>query len=147
VVFADGFTNKDGDPLPLIIQKTDGGYNYATTDLAAIRYRTQQDGGRSRPLRGRCGPGRPLCPGFQVAAKAGWIPDGVELTHVPFGVVQGEDGKKFKTRAGDTVKLKDLLDEAVSRARADLEARIQTEERQETEAFIQMRLRRWALAR
>jgi arginyl-tRNA synthetase len=74
---------------------------------------------------------------FQVAAKAVWIPEGVELAHVPFGVVQGEDGKKFKTRSGDTVKLKDLLDEAVSRARADLEARIQTEARQETEAFIQ----------
>jgi arginyl-tRNA synthetase len=74
---------------------------------------------------------------FQVAAKAGWIPSGIELTHVPFGVVQGEDGKKFKTRAGDTVRLKDLLDEAVSRARADLENRIQAEERQETEAFIQ----------
>ena len=137
VVFADGFTNKDGDPLPLIIQKTDGGYNYATTDLAAIRYRTQQDGADRVLYVVDAGQGDHFAQVFQVAAKAGWIPAGVELTHVPFGVVQGEDGKKFKTRAGDTVKLKDLLDEAVSRARADLEARIQTEERQETEAFIQ----------
>ncbi|MBD2106987.1 arginine--tRNA ligase [Nodosilinea sp. FACHB-13] len=137
VVFVDGFTNKDGDPLPLIIQKTDGGYNYATTDLAAIRYRTQQDGAERVLYVVDAGQGNHFAQVFQVAAKAGWIPDGVELTHVPFGVVQGEDGKKFKTRAGDTVKLKDLLDEAVSRARADLESRIQTEERQETEEFIQ----------
>jgi arginyl-tRNA synthetase len=137
VVFADGFTNKDGDPLPLIIQKTDGGYNYATTDLAAIRYRTQQDGVDRALYVVDAGQGNHFAQVFQVAAKAGWIPEGVELTHVPFGVVQGEDGKKFKTRSGDTVKLKDLLDEAVSRARADLEARIQTEERQETEDFIQ----------
>ncbi len=137
VVFADGFTNKDGDPLPLIIQKTDGGYNYATTDLAAIRYRTQQDGAERVLYVVDAGQGNHFAQVFQVAAKAGWIPEGVELTHVPFGVVQGEDGKKFKTRAGDTVKLKELLDESVNRARADLEARIQTEERQETEAFIQ----------
>ncbi|MBD1875932.1 arginine--tRNA ligase [Nodosilinea sp. FACHB-131] len=137
VVFADGFTNKDGDPLPLIIQKTDGGYNYATTDLAAIRYRTQQDGAERVLYVVDAGQGNHFAQVFQVAAKAGWIPAGVELTHVPFGVVQGEDGKKFKTRSGDTVKLKDLLDEAVSRARADLEARIQAEDRQETEDFIQ----------
>ena len=137
VVFAEGFTNKDGDPMPLIIQKTDGGYNYATTDLAAIRYRTGQDGAERVLYIVDAGQGSHFAQVFQVAAKAGWIPDGVELTHVPFGVVQGEDGKKFKTRSGDTVKLKDLLDEAVSRARADLEARIQTEDRQETEAFIQ----------
>ncbi|MBD2231612.1 arginine--tRNA ligase [Phormidium tenue] len=137
VVFADGFTNKDGDPLPLIIQKTDGGYNYATTDLAAIRYRTQQDGAERVLYVVDAGQGSHFAQVFQVAAKAGWIPDGVELTHVPFGVVQGEDGKKFKTRSGDTVKLKDLLDEAVSRARTDLESRIQAEERQETEEFIQ----------
>ncbi|MBW4483130.1 MAG: arginine--tRNA ligase [Tildeniella torsiva UHER 1998/13D] len=137
VVFVDGFTNKDGDPLPLIIQKTDGGYNYATTDLAAIRYRTQQDGAERVLYVVDAGQGNHFAQVFQVAAKAGWIPDGVELTHVPFGVVQGEDGKKFKTRSGDTVKLKDLLDEAVSRARTDLESRIQSEERHETEEFIQ----------
>ncbi|MBE9158451.1 arginine--tRNA ligase [Nodosilinea sp. LEGE 06152] len=137
VVFVDGFTNKDGDPLPLIIQKTDGGYNYATTDLAAIRYRTQQDGADRVLYVVDAGQGNHFAQVFQVAAKAGWIPDNIELTHVPFGVVQGEDGKKFKTRSGDTVRLKDLLDEAVSRARTDLENRIQAEERQETEAFIQ----------
>ncbi|WP_026072974.1 arginine--tRNA ligase [Nodosilinea nodulosa] len=137
VVFVDGFTNKDGNPLPLIIQKTDGGYNYATTDLAAIRYRTQQDGAERVLYVVDAGQGNHFAQVFQVAAKAGWIPAGVELTHVPFGVVQGEDGKKFKTRSGETIRLKDLLDEAVSRARTDLETRIQAEERQETEEFIQ----------
>ena len=137
VVFVDGFTNKDGNPLPLIIQKSDGGYNYATTDLAAIRYRTGKDGAERVLYVVDAGQGNHFAQVFQVAGKAGWIPDGVELTHVPFGVVQGEDGKKFKTRSGDTVRLKDLLYEAVSRARVDLETRIQAEERQETEDFIQ----------
>lgn len=137
VVFLDGFTNKDGAPLPLIIQKSDGGYNYATTDLAAIRYRTQQDGAERIIYVVDAGQGNHFAQVFQVAAKAGWIPEGVELIHVPFGVVQGEDGKKFKTRSGETVRLKDLLDEAVSRARADLETRIEAEERQETPEFIQ----------
>ncbi|NMF84566.1 arginine--tRNA ligase [Nodosilinea sp. P-1105] len=137
VVFVDGFTNKAGDPLPLIIQKSDGGYNYATTDLAAIRYRTQQDGAQRVLYVVDAGQSNHFALVFQVAAKAGWIPDGVELTHVPFGVVQGEDGKKFKTRSGETVRLKDLLDEAVSRARADLERRIEAEGRQESESFIQ----------
>ncbi len=137
VVFVDGFTNKAGDPLPLIIQKSDGGYNYATTDLAAIRYRTQQDGAQRVLYVVDAGQSNHFALVFQVADKAGWIPDGVELTHVPFGVVQGEDGKKFKTRSGETVRLKDLLDEAVSRARTDLERRIEAEGRQESESFIQ----------
>jgi len=73
---------------------------------------------------------------FQVARRAGWIPEGGRLEHVPFGLVQGEDGKKLKTRAGDTVRLKELLDEAVERCEADLRRRLAQEERQEEEAFI-----------
>ncbi len=61
---------------------------------------------------------------WQVARRAGWVPDSVQLVHVPFGFVQGEDGKKFKTRSGETVRLKDLLEEAIVRARADLETRL-----------------------
>ena len=137
VVFAEGFTNKEGDPLPLIIQKSDGGFNYATTDLAAIRYRTQQDEADRILYVVDAGQGNHFAQVFQVAEKAGWVPERVELTHVPFGVVQGEDGKKFKTRSGETVRLKDLLDEAVDRARADLEKRIQEEGREESEEFIQ----------
>jgi arginyl-tRNA synthetase len=72
-----------------------------------------------------------------VARRAGWIPEGASVEHVPFGLVQGEDGKKLKTRAGDTVRLKDLLDEAVERAEADLRRRLEEEGRSEDEAFIQ----------
>ncbi len=137
VVFLDGFTNKAGDPQPVIIRKSDGGFNYATTDLAAIRYRTQQDGAERVLYVVDAGQANHFNQVFQVAAKAGWVPEHVELTHVPFGLVQGEDGKKFKTRSGETVRLKDLLDEAVKRARTDLETRIQEEAREETPEFIQ----------
>jgi arginyl-tRNA synthetase len=137
VVFLDGFTNKAGDPQPLIIQKSNGGFNYATTDLAAIRYRTQQDGAERILYVVDAGQANHFNQVFQVAGKAGWVPETVELSHVPFGLVQGEDGKKFKTRSGETVRLKDLLDEAVSRARTDLENRIEAEERQESDEFIQ----------
>ncbi|WP_414541747.1 arginine--tRNA ligase [Nostoc sp. CCY0012] len=136
VVFLEGFTNREGEPLPLIVQKSDGGYNYATTDLAALRYRIQQDEAKRIIYVTDAGQGNHFAQFFQVAGKAGWIPDDVELVHVPFGLVLGEDGKKFKTRSGDTVRLRDLLDEAVIRARADLAARLQEEERTETEEFI-----------
>ncbi|MBF2076740.1 MAG: arginine--tRNA ligase [Synechococcales cyanobacterium C42_A2020_086] len=135
-VFLEGYTNKDGEPLPLIVQKSDGGYNYATTDLAAVRYRIQQDHAERIIYVTDAGQANHFAQVWQVARRAGWIPDGVELVHVPFGVVQGEDGKKFKTRSGDTVRLRDLLDEAVARARADLETRLQDEGRQETDEFI-----------
>ena len=135
VVFTQGFTNKEGLPLPLIIQKSDGGYNYATTDLAALRYRISQDQGDLLLYVVDAGQSTHFAQVFQVANRAGWIPPGVTLTHVPFGVVQGEDGKKFKTRSGETVRLKDLLDEAVTRARADLEHRLELEGRQESKEF------------
>lgn len=135
-VFLEGFTNREGEPLPLIVQKSDGGYNYATTDLASLRYRIQQDEAKRIIYVTDAGQANHFAQFFQVARKAGWIPDEVELVHVPFGLVLGEDGKKFKTRSGDTVRLRDLLDEAISRARADIEARLKEEERQETEEFI-----------
>jgi arginyl-tRNA synthetase len=134
-VFLEGFKNKEGDPLPLIIKKSDGGYNYATTDLAAIRYRIQQDQAERIIYVTDAGQANHFMQVWQVARRAGWIPDTVELVHVPFGLVQGEDGKKFKTRSGDTVRLRDLLDEAVARARADLDARLQADGRQESEEF------------
>jgi len=135
-VFLEGFTNREGEPLPLIVQKSDGGYNYATTDLASIRYRIQQDQAKRIIYVTDAGQGNHFAQFFQVARKAGWIPDDVELVHVPFGLVLGEDGKKFKTRSGDTVRLRDLLNEAIARAHADLKTRLQEEERQETEEFI-----------
>ncbi|MBW4464951.1 MAG: arginine--tRNA ligase [Pegethrix bostrychoides GSE-TBD4-15B] len=135
-VFLEGFTNKEGNPLPLIIKKTDGGYNYATTDLAALRYRIEQDQVERIIYVTDIGQGNHFTQVWQVARRAGWIPENIELVHVPFGLVQGEDGKKFKTRSGDVVRLRELLDEAVNRARADLEARLQAEDRQESEEFI-----------
>jgi arginyl-tRNA synthetase len=140
-VFLEGVSGKDGKPLPVIVQKSDGGFNYATTDLAAIRYRfgaaPDGDGARRVIYVTDAGQANHFAGVFQVARRAGWIPEGSRLEHVPFGLVQGEDGKKLKTRAGDTVRLKDLLDEAVERAEADLRRRLQEEERTEDEAFIQ----------
>jgi arginyl-tRNA synthetase len=135
-VFLDGFTNKDGNPLPLIVQKSDGGYNYATTDLAALNYRIQQDGAQRIIYVTDAGQANHFAQVFQVARKAGILPEEIEVVHVPFGLVQSEDGKKLKTRSGETVRLKDLLDEAVIRSRADLETRLAQENRQETEEFI-----------
>ncbi|MBD2691532.1 arginine--tRNA ligase [Anabaena catenula] len=135
-VFLDGFTNREGEPLPLIVQKSDGGYNYATTDLAALRYRIQEDQAKRIIYVTDEGQANHFSQFLQVAKKANWIPDDVKIVHVPFGLVLGEDGKKFKTRSGDTVRLRDLLDEAVSRTRADLEARLKEEGREETEEFI-----------
>lgn len=134
-VFLEGFTNREGEPLPLIVQKSDGGYNYATTDLAALRYRIGQDRANRILYVTDTGQANHFAQVFQVARRAGWVPNDVELTHVPFGLVLGEDGKKFRTRSGDTVRLKDLLDEAIARARADLEARLTEEGRSEPEDF------------
>jgi arginyl-tRNA synthetase len=139
-VFLEGVSGKEGKPLPVIVQKSDGGFNYATTDLAAIRYRFAAppagDGARRVIYVTDAGQASHFAGVFQVARRAGWIPEHGRLEHVPFGLVQGEDGKKLKTRAGDTVRLKDLLDEAVERADADLRRRLEEEGRHEDEAFI-----------
>ena len=136
VVFLEGFKNREGNPLPLIVQKSDGGYNYATTDLAALRYRIQQDEAKRLIYVTDAGQANHFAGVIQVAKRAEWIPEDVEIVHVSFGLVLGEDGKKLKTREGKTVRLRDLLDEAVSRARNDLETRLKEEEREETEDFI-----------
>ena len=135
-VFLEGFKNKEGQPLPLIVQKSDGGYNYATTDLAALCYRIEKDNADRIIYVTDAGQANHFAQFFQVAKRAGWIPDNVELVHVPFGLVLGEDNKKLKTRSGETVRLKDLLDEAIARAKADLEARLKEEGRTETEEFV-----------
>ncbi len=140
-VFLEGVSGKDGKPLPVIVQKSDGGFNYATTDLAAIRYRfgsaPEGDGARRVVYVTDAGQANHFAGVFQVARRAGWLPEGARLEHVPFGLVQGEDGKKLKTRAGDTVRLRDLLDEAVERSEADLRRRLEEEGRSEDEAFIE----------
>ncbi len=122
-VFLEGYLNKEGERLPLIVQKSDGGYNYATTDLAALRYRINQDKADRIIYVTDSGQADHFAQVFQVARRAGWLPDRVRVVHVPFGLVLGEDGKKFKTRSGDTVALKDLLTEAIDRAFADINSR------------------------
>jgi arginyl-tRNA synthetase len=117
-VFPAGFTNREGDPLPLIVQKTDGGFGYAATDLAAVRYRT----GKLAATRLIYVVGAPQSQHFEMvyeaAHEAGWLAGPARAEHVSFGSVLGTDGKMLRTRAGETIKLVDLLDEAVSRAAA-----------------------------
>jgi arginyl-tRNA synthetase len=109
VVFTAGYDN------PLIIQKSDGGYLYATTDLAAIRYRIEVLRATRIIYTHDARQAQHFAQVFEVAQRAGWA-KGVALEFAPFGTMLGEDGKPFKTRSGDTVKLKDLLDEAEERA-------------------------------
>tara|TARA_Y100001978_G_scaffold203511_1_gene230310 strand:- start:17333 stop:19147 length:1815 start_codon:yes stop_codon:yes gene_type:complete len=140
-VFIDGLSNKEGKPFPLIIQKKDGGFNYATTDLAAIKYRLTQspkgDGARRIIYVTDQGQSNHFYSVFQVARKANWIPEGCSVDHVPFGLVQGSDGKKLKTREGKTVRLKDLLNEAIKKAKEDLTLRLKKENRNENIIFIE----------
>jgi arginyl-tRNA synthetase len=117
-VFPAGFTNKEGTRLPLIVRKQDGGYGYAATDLAAIRSRTQ-DLHATRLLYVVGAPQQQhFAMVFSVAKAAGWLKEPARAEHVAFGSILGPDKKMFKTRAGGTVKLAELLDEAVQRAAA-----------------------------
>ncbi len=120
-VFPPGFKNKQGDPLPFIIQKSDGAYLYATTDLAAIRYRVDELKADAIVYVTDSRQKLHFEMLFAVARMAGWAPDNVELSHVMFGSVLGEDGAPLKTRSGENIKLKDLLNEAVERAKAVVE--------------------------
>ncbi len=121
--FPPGFANRAGEPLPLIVRKQDGGYGYAATDLAAIRYRTQTLGGTRLLYVVGAPQAQHLAMVFAVAAQAGWLAPPARAEHVAFGSVLGADKKMFKTRSGETVRLTDLLDEAVERADAGLIAR------------------------
>jgi arginyl-tRNA synthetase len=117
-VFFDDITGPDGDPVPLIVRKKDGGYGYAATDLATIRYRIHElkadrilyvvDARQALHFRMI----------FTTACRAGWLTDEVVAVHVPFGTVLGPGGRPFKTRSGGTVRLTELLDSAVEKARA-----------------------------
>ncbi len=118
VVYPEGFQGREGEPMPMIVRKSDGGFLYATTDLAAARYRL-------RDLRAdrviyvtdaRQSPHFAMV--FQVLRQVGWAPPEVRLDHVPFGMILGNDRRPFKTRSGETVKLADAIDEAEQRAEA-----------------------------
>ena len=117
-VFLDGYTGREGKPVPLIIRKSDGGYGYATTDLATIRHRVR-DLHADRILYVIGAPqALHLRMVFDTARKAGWLPDDVEVVHVKIGNVLGPDGKILRTRSGAPVRLRALLEEAVERAAA-----------------------------
>jgi len=121
--FPPGFTGRDDEPMPLIVRKADGGYGYAATDLAALRHRVR-DLGATELLYVVGAPQHDhLEMVFAVGAQAGWLDGGITAEHVSFGSVLGEDGKMFRTRAGDTVRLAELVDEAVSRATGLLDAK------------------------
>lgn len=134
-VFLDGYTNEEGKPLPLIVQKKDGGFNYATTDLACMRYRVEQDHADEVIYVVDAGQSIHFEMIQKTARLAGWVPDRVKIAHVPFGVVLGEDGKRLKTRSGETPRLQDLLDEAIVHAREDLDARLTEKGRSEAEQW------------
>jgi arginyl-tRNA synthetase len=121
--FPAGFTGREGEPLPLIVRKADGGYGYAATDLAALRHRTLDLGARQLLYVVGAPQHDHLEMVFAVGREAGWVGPDVDCEHVSFGSVLGTDGKMFRTRAGDTVRLADLVDEAESRARALVETK------------------------
>jgi len=117
-VFPEGYTNREGEPLPLIVRKTDGGYGYATTDLAAIRDRFGRLGADLALVVVGAPQAQHLAMCFEAGREAGWITEGRASVHVSFGSVLGSDRKMLRSRSGDSVKLIEVLDEAVSRAAA-----------------------------
>ncbi|BBV65498.1 TPA: arginine--tRNA ligase [Kluyvera ascorbata] len=117
VVFLDEFKNKEGEPMGVIIQKKDGGYLYTTTDIACAKYRYETLHADRVLYYIDSRQHQHLMQAWTIVRKAGYVPDSVPLEHHMFGMMLGKDGKPFKTRAGGTVKLADLLDEALERAR------------------------------
>lgn len=116
-IFLEGFLNRNGDPLPLMIQKADGGYNYDTTDMAAILQRIRDEKGDRLIYVTDAGQATHFKQIFKAAELAGYLdPEKVKVDHVPFGLVLGPDGKKFRTRAGETEKLIDLIYAAIDHA-------------------------------
>jgi arginyl-tRNA synthetase len=117
VTYPKGFANREGEPMGMIIRKSDGGYLYATTDLAGVRYRRDELHASRVVYVVDARQSQHLAMVFETASEAGWIGD-TRFEHIGFGTVMGADGKPFKTRSGASVKLIALLEEAVARARA-----------------------------
>ena len=122
-VFPEGFTNREGDPLPLIVRKRDGGYGYAATDLAALRDRVDRLGCDRLYYVVGVPQSQHFEMVFRVARAAGWVPESTVVAHIAFGSILGEDHKMLKTRSGESPRLTDLLQEAVVRAGAALAER------------------------
>lgn len=116
VVFLDEFKNKEGQPMGVIIQKKDGGYLYTTTDIACAKYRYEQLHADRILYYIDSRQHQHLVQAWTIVRKAGYVPEKVSLEHHMFGMMLGKDGKPFKTRAGGTIKLTDLLNEAIERA-------------------------------
>lgn len=123
VVFLEGFVDRDDKPLPMIVRKADGGFLYATTDLAAVRYRVNELNADRIVYVTDARQAQHFAMLFSAVRLAGWVEDRVNLEHVPFGTVLGANRKPFKTREGGTVKLIDLLDEAQDRAKTVLNSK------------------------
>lgn len=118
VIFSAEVSGPDGTPAPLMLRKSDGGYGYDTTDLATIRYRIRNLKADRLLYVTDSRQALHFQMIFEVARRAGWLTDDTAASHVPYGTVLGTDGRPFKTRSGGTVRLMDLLDDAVIRARA-----------------------------
>lgn len=116
VVFLEEFKNKDGEPMGVIVQKKDGGFLYTTTDIAAAKYRCHTLHADRALVFSDTRQSQHMQQAWLITRKAGYVPESFSLEHHNFGMMLGKDGKPFKTRSGDTVKLVDLLDEAEERA-------------------------------
>jgi arginyl-tRNA synthetase len=123
VVFPPGFVGRDNDPMPVIVQKSDGGYNYTTSDLATVRDRTGRLGATLLVYVVGAPQAQHFAMAWKVCEMAGWLVPPARCVHVAFGNVLGEDRKMLRTRAGETLRLGDLLDEAVRRATVVVDAK------------------------
>lgn len=123
VVYLDSFKDKEGNPRGVIVQKKDGGFLYTTTDVACAKYRCEHFHANRIIIFADSRQHEHLLMAWDIARKAGYIPDNVSLEHGSFGMMLGKDGKPFKTRSGGTVKLKDLLNEAITRVSTIIEER------------------------
>jgi arginyl-tRNA synthetase len=123
VVYLDSFKDKEGNPRGVIVQKKDGGFLYTTTDVACAKYRCEHFHANRIIIFADSRQHEHLLMARDIARKAGYIPDNVSLEHGSFGMMLGKDGKPFKTRSGGTVKLKDLLNEAITRVSTIIEER------------------------
>lgn len=123
VVYLNEFTNRDGQPMGVIVRKKDGGYLYTTTDIACVKYRVDTLKAERILYFIDSRQHQHLMEAWTIARKAGYLPANVSVEHDAFGMMLGRDGRPFKTRTGGTVKLKDLLDEAEERVSKLLEER------------------------
>lgn len=138
-IYLEGFQGREGNPLPILIQKSDGGFNYDTTDMAALRHRIEIEKAKRIICVTDAGQSLHFQMLFKAAEKAGyWDPLKVRLDHVPFGVVLGSDGKKFKTRSGETEKLIDLLNGGILRSKKMLQEKIPGLAEEELEEMAQI---------